>query len=757
MGGVGLGAGIVSAVMKEEKIYKNEDFQRNLDNLFQTSYAYFQTEDKQGKPIRIGSFRYEGNDRKLIQSKNEVNPKLIEAFIAIEDQDFYKHKGIVPRSLIRAAYQQVTDAEVTTGGSTLTQQLVKNLVLKNSKKNLARKTKEIFLALRMERMYNKDQILVYYMNSLFFGEGAHGQKMYGVTSAAKGLFNKKPKDLNLAQVAYIAGMVQRPNDLNPFSEDTKNFERGNKRKKMVLESMLKTNKITKKEYDEALSFDIKKSFAKPENFQYAYKDYPQIMFALETEAAETLMEMDNLDIEKLSQQGKYRSTLRQYQRKVATGGYHFYTTIDKDLFNAINKEATKNIFFHNRTYKGIKSQEQVGATLIENKTGAILAFVSGTTSFEKNQKNHALDVRRQPGSSIKPLLVYGPALEEDIISPNSLIIDEKIPKSDGSGYYRNAGGSFRGPVTAIQALKFSYNIPAIKTFNSLGHEKGFNYLRKLGLPPHPHDGEAAAIGGATNGYTVKKMTAAFSTFANGGKYNKPYLISKITDANGKVIWEHQTKSEQVFSPQTSYQITQMLKQVVNGGTAAYIGSRIPSGYELAGKTGTTSEDKDQWFIGYTPEITLGVWGGYDYNFRMSHNQHFTKRIWTNIFRAAAKTSPYFFPKGTHFRNPGGLDNDICGFDCDQVKQFKEKQAKAKEEAEKKKAQKKQLQQIQEKTKDTLPTSNDSRPEQPQNQQIEERNEQKQEENCNPRQECDDHSSNELSSSRFWGILHKISF
>lgn len=672
VGSVGVTAGAVSAIMKDEKLYTKDDFQKNLDDLFQTSYAYFLTQDKNGNPIRIGSFRYEGNERKLIRSKNEVNPILIDAFIAIEDRDFYKHKGIVPRSLIRAAWQQATDAEVTTGGSTLTQQLVKNLILKNSKKNIARKTKEIILALRMERMYTKDQILVYYMNSLFFGEGAHGQKMYGVNAAAKGLFNKDPKHLNLAQAAYIAGMVQRPNDLNPFSEDTKNFERGKKRMKMVLDKMLETNKITKKEYDEALKFDIKKSFAKPEQFQYAYKEHPYIMFALETEAAETLMEIDNLDIDELSKQGKYRSTLQEYKTKVATGGYHFYTTIDKDLYEAINKAATKGLTLHTRTYKGIKSQEQLGATIIENKTGAVLAFVPGTSEFEKNQKNHALDVSRQPGSSIKPLLVYAPALEEKIISPNSLIVDERIPKSDGSGYYRNAGGSYRGPVTATQALKFSYNIPAIKTFNSLGHKKGFDYLRKLGLPPHPHDGEAAAIGGATNGYTVVKMTAAFSTFANGGKYNKPYIISKVTDADGKVIWEHKPNPEQVFSPQTSFQITNMLREVVNGGTASYIGSRI-KGYNFAGKTGTTTKDKDQWFIGYTPEITLGVWGGYDYNFRMNHNPHFTKRAWVNIFQAASKQSPEYFPKGTSFQNPGGFNPDICGFDCEKVKSFRKKQ------------------------------------------------------------------------------------
>lgn len=684
-GMIGVGAGIVSAMVKNEKVRSYDDFKEDLDSLFQNSYAYFKSQDKNGNPIRIGTFRSDGEMRKLITSVNDVSPYLVDAFIAIEDRDFYKHNGIVPRSLLRAAFQQVTNAEVTTGGSTITQQLVKNVILKDFDKDLERKSKEIILAIRLDSMFDKDDILVYYMNSVYFGKGANQQNLYGVQAAAKGIFNKEPKDLNLAQAAYIAGMVQRPNSFNPLGGE-ENLKRGLKRMKLVLSAMKETNKITEEEYQEALNFDIKSSLAKPEQFTDSYKNYPFIMYALEEEAAEILMKKDGLNIEELSKQGRYRSTLVEYIRKVRTSGYHVYSTIHKDMYDAINKAATNNLQFHNRTYKGITDHEQLGAVIIDNKTGAVLAFVSGTN--DKNNKDHALDAVNQPGSAIKPLLVYAPAIEEGIISPNTMILDERIPRADGSGYYENANRRYAGPVSVRTALKFSYNIPAIKVFNRMGHETGFEYLRKLRIPPHPNDGEAAAIGGATNGYTVEKMTAAFATFGNNGIYNEPYLVEKIVDSKGNVIYEHKSTPEKVFSPQTSYQITSMLRDVVKGGTAVYIGSRLP-GYDIAGKTGTTSGNRDQWFVGYTPQISLGVWAGYDYNFSMAHNSRFARQAWVNIFKAAAEAAPEYFDKSLRFTNPGGYIKEVNCLDCDRIQKYHEEKRKEEEQKKKEEEQKNQ--------------------------------------------------------------------
>lgn len=686
VGAIGVGAGIVSAMVKDEKIRSKEDFQRDLNSLSQTSYAYFLNKDKNGKHVPIGPLRMEGNDRRPIKSIHDVSPYLIDAFISIEDHEFYDHNGIVPRSLLRAAYQQAVNADVTTGGSTITQQLVKNVILKDFDKKLERKAKEIILAIRLDSMYEKDQILVYYMNSVLFGNGANGRRLYGVQAAAKGIFNVDAKNLNLAQSAYIAGMVQRPNDMNPFSDNGKGLERGLKRMKLVLSKMLENKKITKEQYDEALKFDIKKSLAKPEDFTNSYEKYPFIMHALEEEAAEALMEKDNLNIEELSRQGKYKATLEEYKKKAMTGGYHFYTTIDQKMYEAINAAATKKLSFHNRTYRGKKGQEQLGAVIIDNQTGAVLAFVSGTKNFDANQRDHALDALNQPGSAIKPLLVYGPAIEERVISPETMILDEKIPKADGSGYYKNADNKYKGPVSATEALKFSRNIPAIKVFNHMGHQTGFAYLKKLGIPPDPNDTESAAIGGSYKGYTVEKMAAAFATLANEGNYNKPYIISKIVDSDGQVIWEHKVKPTRVFSPQTAYQTTKMLRQVVNGGTGTHVGARI-DGFDLAGKTGTTSEDRDKWFIGYTPQITLAVWGGYDYNHPMTHNQKFAMQAWVNIFKAAAEVSPEYFDKKLRFKNPGGWLRKIECLECDRIEEYlkkkQEEEEKKKQEEEKK--------------------------------------------------------------------------
>ncbi|WP_124728043.1 transglycosylase domain-containing protein [Staphylospora marina] len=685
VGAIGVGAGIVSAMVKDEKIRTREDFEKDLNSLFQNSYAYFRNKDKDNNPVRIGAFRNDGDVRKLIKSLDDVSPHLIDAFIAIEDRKFYEHNGIVPKSLLRAAWQQATNAEVTTGGSTITQQLVKNVILKNFDKDLERKAKEIVLAIRLDSMFEKDDILVYYMNSAFFGNGANRkQRLYGVQAAAQGLFNRDAKDLHLAQAAYIAGMVQRPNSYNPFfgKDGDKNLERGLKRMKMVLDAMLETEKITQAQYEEALKFDIKKSLAKPDHVQNSYANYPFLMYALEQEAAEILMEKDGLSIEELSKQGKYRSTLEEYIGKVKTRGYHIYSTIDKNMYDAVVKEATKGLRFRTRTYEGRKLQEQLGAVVIDNKTGDILAFVSSTTD---DDVDHAF-TSRQPGSTIKPLLVYAPAIEEKVISPNTIVVDEELPKADGSGIYKNSNNKYKGPVRVTEALKWSYNIPAIKVFRKLGFENGFEYLRQLGLPPHPKDTEASAIGGMTRGYSVSRMTAAFASLANGGVYHKPHLINKITDSDGNVIWERKQEPQQIFSPQTAYQVTTMLKSVVRGGTGTYIGSRIP-GYEIAGKTGTTQNDKDKWFIGYTPQVTIGVWSGYDIEkFTLSHNTLIAQQAWVNIFKAAAAASPQWFDKSARFTNPGGLFWGVPCLDCDRLEQWKKKEEeqKQKEEEEKRK-------------------------------------------------------------------------
>lgn len=654
---VGIGAGIVSAYTKSETIRTKEDYDRELEALSQTSYAYFR--EKDGKTKQIGVM-INPDDRQLVTDLKQVSPYLINAFLSIEDKDFYEHNGIVPRSILRAAFQQMSGSDVTTGGSTLTQQLVKTHFLDYKDKSLKRKSVEIINAMRLEKYYNKPEIFMKYMNSVFFGSGAHGKNMYGVNAAARGLFNKKLNDLHLAQAAYIAGMVQRPNAYNPFrGEEELKF--GLERMKLVLDKMLEEKKITKQQYDEAIKFDIKKSLAKPNMFVNGYEEYPFIITAVEREAVKILKEMDQKDPKAITRSDEY------YTKKVRQGGLRFYTTIDQDMYNKVNQVA-KEIEVPTRTYRGgIKIKEQIGATIVDNKTGEILAFYAG--NFDENEKDHALDTVNQPGSAIKPLLVYGPALNEGVISPSSIIIDEPTRKAGSRSVYRNADGNYRGPVTATEALKKSLNIPAVKIYRQLGFEKGNDYLKQMNLPPHNKDKgvEALALGGFTYGYTVADMTGAFAMIANYGKFNRAHLIDRIVTADGKEIYNFQrdSGSKQILSPQVSYQLIKMLRQVVTGGTGTSIGSRT-YGYNVAGKTGTTTSQFDLWFVGFTPEISLGVWSGYDYNY--VGNQNLAKNVWVKIFKAAAESNPELIKKGSNFKDPGGSLPNKC-FECNKKSKY----------------------------------------------------------------------------------------
>ncbi|MBA4492834.1 transglycosylase domain-containing protein [Paenactinomyces guangxiensis] len=652
VGTVGVGAGIVSAYAKDEKIRGEEDYQKELEGWSQTSYAYFRSPDGKKQPEKIGEM-VSPEDRRLIRDLDEVSPYLVEAFLSVEDREFYQHKGINPQSLLRAAFQEFTGSEVSTGGSTITQQLVKRVLL-TPKQTYERKALEIINAIRIEKFYSKEQIFVAYMNNVYFGVGAHNKHMYGVAAAARGLFNTDVKKLDLAQAAYIAGMVQRPNAYNPF-EGEKQLKLGLERMKLVLDQMLVNKKITQQQYNEAIKFDIKGSLAKKSDFKNAFEKYPFIIRAVEREAAEILQEKDK---------GKNKKSLDEYRKQVNQGGLHIYTTIDEELYNKMNK-SVEGLYFPSKKIRGKKRTEQIGAVLIENKTGAVLSFYAGT-DFDKNQQDHAFVATNQPGSAMKPLLGYGPALNEGIISPDSTIIDEPIQKADGSGTYKNSGGKYKnGPVTATHALKYSYNIPAVKIFRKVGIERGFSYLEKMGMKHHPRDGEASVLGGLTNGYTVEQMTAAYAMIANQGKYNKPHLIEKIVDSQGNEIYNYhkENKPIQIFTPQTSYALTKMMEQVVRGGTGDVIG-KATSGYNVAGKTGTTSNEWDLWFVGYTPEVSLGVWSGYDYNAKGS--KYLAKNAWIKLFKAAAAANPKLIPRGSDYPNPGGGISTKC-FECNRVK------------------------------------------------------------------------------------------
>lgn len=652
---VGATAGYVASLVKDEPVRDKDDIKVKITSWTQTSHAFF----RDGTPIGKLSG---GEDRKVVTAK-EVSPYLTDALISTEDREFYTHKGVVPKSLFRAGYQMATGADIQTGGSTLTQQLVKNLFLDYKQRTMDRKAKEIFLAMRMERLFSKEDIMNAYLNSVYFGKNVSGRNMLGVQAAAKGIFDVDAKDLNLPQAAYIAGMVQRPNAYNPFRGD-ENLKNGQNRMKQVLRNMKDNGKISEEEYRKAAAYNVKSEIKVKDDTAIAFRKYPAITMAVEEEAAKVLMSVDGKDAAQLSKQGKYRDTLDQYQQKVLTGGYKITTTLDENLYKAMN-EAARNTSYAD-------SKEEVGAVLLDVKTGSTLAFVGGR-DYNKNQKNHALDMQRQPGSSIKPLLDFGPALDRGVISPDSVIIDEPL-NAGGGKTYQNYTHRYDGAMTARDALAKSINMPAIKTFRSVGAQTAFEYLRKMNFPVHEHDGEASSIGGFTYGFDVQRMTAGYAMLGNQGKFNEPYMVSKIEDPNGKVIYEHKNKPVQVLSPKAAYWTTDMLKDVIRKGTGTLVGRNFP-GYQLAGKTGTTNSTKDVWFMGYTPDVALGVWTGYDYPKRILDDKR-ARYVWINLFRAAVKTDPKLI-SGEGF--PSQPAYPFKCYECNRVKKEEKKEDKGKQE------------------------------------------------------------------------------
>ncbi|MCS1350115.1 transglycosylase domain-containing protein [Mechercharimyces sp. CAU 1602] len=644
---VGAAIGTVAALVKDEPIRDKNELTDNLTNLSEHSIVYFG--GKEGE--ELGALR--SNELRQVVNLDDVNKDLIEALIATEDRTFWEHEGISPRGFTRAlksqAEEYLFDKEGASGGSTLTQQLVKNQVLQDRGKDLDRKAKELFLALRVERLFSKEEILTAYLNSLFFGKGYDNRQMYGVHAAAEGLFKKNIKDLNLAQSAYLAGMAQRPNAYNPYSSNG-NTSFGKDRMKEVLYNMLETKKITKKEYEDALAFDIEGSFSKRSG--NSYTKYPHIMEEAYKQAYEVLLELDDVKLEELSDKEREKVS-SEYHRKLETGGYRIYTTIDKKLYDAMNKSA--------KEFKGYGNDErQVGAVLMDNHTGAVLSFVGGR-DFNKSQQNFALNVPKQPGSTIKPLLDYGPAMEEGIISPNSIIIDEETRYSNGQKAPSNAGRGYIGAKTARYHLTYSYNTPAVKLIKSLGVNRALSYLDKMNFPyvtlaTDPVTGtqvtdkvEPIAIGGFTYGFTVERMTAGYAMLANEGKFNEPHLIAKITDNDGNIVYKHESENVEVLSSQVAYWTTDMLQDVVNRGTATAINKQ---GYPyLAGKTGTTNNDVDAWFIGYTPDVSLGLWMGYERNRSQAGQSYISKAIWNELWKTVVKTNPDISTKANFTPQP----------------------------------------------------------------------------------------------------------
>lgn len=505
---------------------------------------------------------------------SETPKELQNAFIAAEDIRFYKHHGIDPIGIARALVSNIRHRDATgQGGSTITQQLARNAFL-TQEQTLKRKLLEAVLAVEIENKYTKAEILEMYMNQIYFGQGA-----YGVQTASHVYFGKDVKDLNLAQCAMLAGLPNSPNYYSPFH----NLQAAKYRQGVVLDQMAKYGYITQEQADEAKAQDL--GLVKPGSNQDNNKVASYFV---------------NYVVQQVSD--KYDSSA------IYKEGLKIYTTLDldmqKDAENAVNKDLPKGT----KNAKGI-TQPQGALLAIETKTGDVKAMVGGRG---EDQFNRATQMYRQPGSAFKPF-TYVTALEKGM-SPN-MMLDNSAVSFAGGWSPKNYGHTTGGPVTMIEALVKSMNIPTINLANKVGMSNVIKTAEKCGITSLVDSGKysdnnlSASIGGLSKGVSLWDMAQAYSVFANNGQLIKPRVILKIEDRNGNILEDHtgESDAEQVLDANAVARLNVMLQQAVMRGT----GRNAYFGRPVAGKTGTTNGAHDAWFVGYTPNMVTAVWIGDD--------------------------------------------------------------------------------------------------------------------------------------------------
>lgn len=519
---------------------------------------------------------------KISANKNEAVPieqvpdHMKNAVVAIEDHRFYDHNGIDLLGIIRAFFRNFKAGEVVEGGSTITQQLTKNALL-SPEKTYKRKIEELFLAREIEKEYTKDEILELYLNQIYFGEGA-----WGIKRAALKYFGKDVKDLTLSESALLAGLIKAPSEINPYADYDKAIERRN----VVLEQMRKYKFISASEYEKAVNEKLVLNDKGGDPFRDKYPYY-----------------VDHVIEEAIQEYGLTQDDL-------LTGGYQIYTELDPDM-----QTAMETTFKNDKLFPvGTKDQiVQSGAVLLDPHTGAIRALVGGRGKHVFRGYNRATQLKAQPGSTMKPLAVYTPALEEGW-EPNDELKDEKM--SFGDYEPTNYNHQYKGMVPMYEAVKDSLNVPAVWLLNEIGIEKGMNAVKRFGI--HLEKGDrnlGLALGGLEKGVSPLTMAEAFSVFPNEGERIQAHAITKIVDMDGNTVAKWKEKKTKVTTKAVSDKMTTMLLGVVEQGTGK--GAHVP-GREVAGKTGSTQVPidgingvKDQWFVGYTPELVGAVWVGYD--------------------------------------------------------------------------------------------------------------------------------------------------
>ena len=608
--GVALGYGV--ALFDKAKVPPAEDLVKQVKNVSSISEIVY----ADGSVIAS----IESDLLRTSVSSEEISDNLKKAIVATEDEHFLEHNGVVPKAVIRATLGTFAGLGSSSGGSTLTQQLIKQQVVGDAP-TLARKATEIVDALALERNMSKDEILTTYLNVAPFGRNHKGQNIAGAQQAAEGIFGIDANKLSIPQAAFLAGLPQSPITYSPYEntgelKSDEDLELGLKRAKGVLYNMYRTGALTQEEYDQYKDYNIKQDFLPSGTVNAVSRDY--LYFTAMAEAADRmydyLVQQDNVSSQELKNESIQKAYHERAEQELSNGGYKITTTINKKIHNAM-QNAVAN---YGRLVDDSTGQPEVGNVLMDNKTGAVLGFVGGR-NYQTNQNNHAFDTKRSPASTTKPLLAYGIAIDQGLMGSASILSNYPTKFSNGNPImYVNSPGT--GMMTLGEALNYSWNIPAYWTYRML-REKGVDvkgYMDKMGYEIPEYGIESLPMGGGIE-VTVAQHTNGYQTIANNGVYHQKHVISKIESSDGRVIYEFQDKPVQVYSKATATIMQSLLREVISSRITSSFQTDLASiNSSLAradwiGKTGTTNEDENMWLMLSTPRLTLGGWLGHDDN------------------------------------------------------------------------------------------------------------------------------------------------
>ena len=534
-----------------------------------------------------------GSENRIWVDYEDIPEDLEHALVAIEDKRFYTHKGVDWYRTVGAVFNMFLSMDSTFGGSTITQQLIKNLTGENEV-TVQRKLVEIFRALEFEKKYDKDEIIEWYLNAVYFGEGCNG-----IYTAAQTYFGKEPGELTLAECASIVGIVNLPTYYSPFYSVENNKER----QKTVLREMYEQGYINYDEYTQAVNEEL--HFQRSETEVATQEIYSYYVEAVIDDVIADLMEVRGVNYETA-------------QTLLYSGGYHIYTCCDSRIQGIVDTVYENPDNFP--TYGGASTQQlQSAIVILDPYNGNIVAMSGGVG--EKNGNlvlNRATDTTRPPGSSIKPLSVYGPAFDLGIITQNTLVMDtppedEAYTLEHFDWYPRNAGNSYAyGPITIRQGLISSKNTVAVQILDKLGLATSYSYLEDVfgltTLVDDDYSPSPLALGELTYGVTVREMAQAFTVFANSGVFTQSRTYTQVLDAGGNVVLDNPVVQRQAIRANAANNVTDMMVGSVTSGTSST--ARF-SGVEIAGKTGSSGDNDDRWFVGMTPYYVAAVWTGYD--------------------------------------------------------------------------------------------------------------------------------------------------